>query len=524
MKNLKWLQPAFVVSLIVFNFIFWNENLGLNLFLFTLLLIGGLYLNYKESFRSLNVKVTVIGTILSSLMVLFFNSTESKIANILSFTVLVAFVHQSSFRSIYYAFLHIVTSVVMTPFQLYKRKKEQAKKVPNLYRALRILRMSLVPFLIAFIFYQLYSYANPLFSHYASQFFGKIINGISLFFETISLGRIFFIFFGAIILSIIYYRNEVAIYLDRDLSHKDKMERIRQYRSRKSQAYSFWTGLPVADSLRPPFPALALKNQSRRGIILLIMVNVLLLAENFVDIRWLWFNFQLPAAFSLKEYVREGTGVLIFSIFLSMAVLLYYFKKNQNFYKDNKWLKQLALLWIIQNGVLAYSVFLRNYHYIDFHGLAYKRIGVLVFICLTIFGLVTMYYKIRKVKSVYFLVRLNTWAVYVTMIALTFFNWDVQIAKYNLAHWNKGEIDVDFYLALSDKAMPMVYENLDSVKAQITAHQQNEVKWINYLNFDDFKEALEQKRSRFVENYSEHSWLSYNRADKEAFDKLIALK
>jgi hypothetical protein len=250
------------------------------------------------------------------------------------------------------------------------------------------------------------------------------------------------------------------------------------------------------------------------------MVNALLLAENFIDIKWLWFGFSLPEEFSLKHYVREGTGFLIISILLSMGLLLHYFMRNQNFYPKNQLLKWLSYLWIAQNIILSFSVYMRNSHYIDFHGLAYKRIGVDVFVILTIIGLITLYYKIRKIKSAYFLVRINTWALYIMIVALSCFNWDVKIAEYNLAHWNKGEIDVDFYLQLSDKALPVIYANLDKVKSQIETHKNNKVRWITYLDYDVFMIALENKKNKFLDKYKEHSWLSFNLPARNAYNAL----
>jgi hypothetical protein len=83
-------------------------------------------------------------------------------------------------------------------------------------------------------------------------------------------------------------------------------------------------------------------------------------------------------------------------------------------------------------------VFLRNYHYIDFHGLAYKRIGVIVFLALVLVGLVTLFFKIRDKKSFYHLLRVNAWAVLAAFTGLTTVNWDGLITRYNLSHWNKG--------------------------------------------------------------------------------------
>jgi hypothetical protein len=412
--------------------------------------------------------------------------------------------------------MHIITSFYTVPYNFVIRKREEVNKFPKLSYVLRILRLSLLPLCITFVFYLLYVSANPIFSNFAKDFW----NTIGEFFKQISIGRILFISFGIIILSVIYFRNEVKIFLEKDLSFSEKLERIRNIRRKKHPVFSSITKGPYYTYSKPPFKSIALKNQNRRGVILLLMVNILLLTVNFIDIKWLWFGFEIPEGFSLKDYVRKGTGLLIVSILVSIGVLLYYFRRNQNFYQRNSLLKWLAYFWIAQNIFLCMSVFLRNYYYIEFHGLAYKRIGVHVFLALTAVGLLTLYNKIRNIRSAYYLLRVNTWAVYIVLVLLSCYNWDVKIAQYNLAHWNKGEVDIDFYLSLSDKALPVIMENLDKVKEQIDAHRYNKVKWVRNLDYDKFVQKLSRKKDRFIERQDSYSWLSYNIPDNIAYKEL----
>lgn len=520
MKTRKLQTISFFLSLFLYNYFFWKEGLGINLFIFSLLIIIILIINYRDSFRSPNVQLTFSGTVLTAIMVVIFNSAEAKFAHMFSFLLMVAFIHESQLRSVTFAFLHMVSGLYKVPLDIYRRKNRELQKFPRINFLFRIVRLSFIPLCVAFIFYILYAIANPIFGDYAGRLWKNFIDVINSFFENISFARMMFILMGAIILSVVFFRNETRIFLDCDLSFSEKLSRIRNTRRNKPAAFSSITRQPIYAASVPLFRSIALKNQNRRGVILLILVNVLLLAENIIDIRWLWFGFSLPEGFSLQHYVREGTGFLIASILLSMGLLLYYFRKNQNFYQKNKLLKSWAYVWIFQNVILCFSVFLRNYHYIDFHGLAYKRIGVDVFLILTVFGLMTLYYKIKEVKSVYYLIKINTWAMYVILVGLSCYNWDVKIADYNLAHWNKGEVDVDFYQDLSDKALPSIYANLDLVKEQIEAHGHNKVRWIAYLDYNDFKTDLDHKRDNFLKRYENHSWLSFNMQDKRAFQEL----
>jgi hypothetical protein len=519
MKQKPLMNFIYVLLILIYNYFFWNESLGLNLFTFSILLIVLLFVFYRENIRSSKVIITAAGTIISAVSVLVFNSFESKFTHIFSLLLFSAFIHEKQLRSVVFAVMHMISSVIKLPYSTWQNKKERLKKLWGFRIFFRVLRLSIFPFCIALIFYVIYANANPVFGSYAERMSVFIEKKLKYVFENISFSRIFFVVSGAVLIGALIFKNEVSIFLQKDLSYSEKLQRIKS-RIRKNVPYSSVTRQPVYDPSTPKFKLNALKNQNRKGVILLLMVNVLLLFENIIDIKCLWLGFSFPEGFSLKHYVHEGTGLLILSILLSVGVLLYYFNRNQNFYRSNTVLKTLAYLWIFQNAILCVSLFLRNYHYIDFHGLAYKRIGVIAFLSLVVFGLWTLYIKIRDLKSPYFLIRINTWALYLLLVILSVINWDVTIARYNLSHWNKGEVDVDFYLSLSGKALPVIYENLNKVNSQIQTHKLNKVKWITYLDYDEFKQDLDYKAVKYLSQYNSRSWLSFNFADNRSVKEL----
>ena len=192
---------------------------------------------------------------------------------------------------------------------------------------------------------------------------------------------------------------------------------------------------------------------------LIVSVNILLLIINIIDINFLWLSFDYSQAGNLSKLVHEGTGTLIFSIFLSIAILLYYFRKDLNFSQNNKSLKYAAYAWIVQNVILIVSVSLRNFYYINFYGLTHLRIGVGVFLLITLIGLVTLWIKIRDLRSFFYMFRVNTWALFIVWIGLTLVNWDVLIARYNLANTFRNGVDYEYLLTLSDKTLPIIYQN-----------------------------------------------------------------
>ena len=98
----------------------------------------------------------------------------------------------------------------------------------------------------------------------------------------------------------------------------------------------------------------------------------------------------------------------------------------------------------------------------------------------------------------FYMVRVNGWAAFAVLIGLTTVDWDIFIVRHNLEHPNKGEIDIDNYLSMSDKVLPMLYANVDVVEAQMAQHRTNNVRWVYHLDPNTFKAELDSKRDRCI--------------------------
>ena len=145
-----------------------------------------------------------------------------------------------------------------------------------------------------------------------------------------------------------------------------------------------------------------------------------------------------------------------------------------------------------------------------------------MFLLLLLVGLVTLYIKVRERKSFFFLVRVNGWAAFVVMVLLSTMDWDSTIVRYNLGHSNQGEIDIDNYLAMSDKVLPLLEENIEVVREQMEKHRLNKVRWVDHLDPAEFDDALARKREAFLQRYHEQHWQSWTLADSRTFDALGA--
>lgn len=167
---------------------------------------------------------------------------------------------------------------------------------------------------------------------------------------------------------------------------------------------------------------------------------------------------------------------------------------------------------MIQNMILIISVFIRDGYYIEFYGLTHKRIGVLVFAILCIIGLSTVYLKVAKRKTFFYLLKLNGNIWFALLLAFSTINWDVFIVKYNLSHSDSISVDADYLLSLTDKTLPLLDQNRAKFE-KISVESLNGREIPNPETHDSFNERLNNRINYFQERYEKVGWLSWNLPD-----------
>jgi hypothetical protein len=254
----------------------------------------------------------------------------------------------------------------------------------------------IIPGCILLFFFLLYLSSSSIFAQSVQPFLNKLGDVLS----NINFSLIIFFILGIIVTNPLLMKTKPLFIYEYDLSSNNELTRIR-----KKQFFTF--------------RITALQTQNKTGIVLLFLLNALILFFNYTDIANIWIGFKWDGTF-LKEFVHEGTWMLLFSVFISACIALYFFHNNLNFYSKNKLLKQLTVLWIAQNLIMTISVAIRNFYYINYFGLAYKRIAVLFFLILVAVGLITIIIKIINVKSSYFFMA-DKWICFIDCIHSFFF-------------------------------------------------------------------------------------------------------
>jgi len=493
---------------VLFNIIFWQEKLAVNALIFDAFVLWSVFYLYPAAFTKPGMKWLLLAHAVALTTVIVHNTVLSKLAFSVTLLLVVVFT-QYLHRSVWYAAASAIGNYLLFIFSFFENIKLiriTGVKSTGIRKAIRFL---IIPLLIAGVFFLLYSFSNAVFQDVVNDIgiaMAKFFNSIFTWF---SWDRFGFLLLGLFVTGGLLLKMHSNYFSEKDFSHQDELWRKKNNLLKYKDSAMF----DVLSLFMGRFAngIMALRNENVVGIISLAMLNLLVLFINLIDIKYVWFGFTYRPGLDLKSYVHDGTGMLIFSIVLAMAVLLFFFRGNLNFYKKNKWLRYGAYGWIFQNAILVVSVLLRDFYYIQYMGLAYKRIGVLVFLTMVLMGLATVFIKIHQRKTSYYLLRVNGWFAIILLVVSSCINWDELMANYNIAHRDTVPLDMKFLLTLSDKTLPLIDKNqqvLDDKKEMV----QEEGDYLNRSSLSP-RQLFEQRKKEFLEEQKKYSWLSWNGTD-----------
>ena len=497
----KIIQFSLVLTFaILYNIMFWGEKVALNLVVFgTLLGTAVLFMNKKAISRT-NVKITASGTLLAGLFVLLHASSASRFAFMASFISFLGFVYAPSLRSLPFSLAIALGNIFAGPIWMADSLRQVKVEKLRKFRLGYYMGIAVIPLVIVGLFFILFSAGNPRFGNFFADIGLNLRELMESIFGVLSPERFAFLITGILLVTGMFFYHSFPRLAWKDASARQTLIRRRKPRHPNPR--------------KKMFPMTGLRKEYRIALLAIMLVNLLSLFNNVLDISWIWFGFEMEEGFNLTQFVHEGTYLLILSILVAMGIMFFFFRGNLNFLSTNKWLRYGAYFWIIQNAIMVISVGLRNYYYISHFGLAYKRIGVYFFLALVLFGLVTLFFKIRNQKTFYRVVRVNAWAVYVVMLLLATVNWDGIITRHNLSHVPIERMDVDFLLSMSDKTMPILDQHRDQLK--LAGNFTLGSGWERPYKTYTLEEFLDMRIENAAANYQQRSWLSWNFADAAA--------
>ncbi len=483
-----------LIGTFLFSFLFYKQSAGLNVFIFSLIM-PALLAAYKPV--SLKNKLWIFGAVLT-IMTGFSVFANATFLSVFAFYAAITYLagvtvsqNASPLSAITYGSFSYITSFGFMISDSIERKKANEDKVRKKIQWNAILFLGIFIAVIVMVFFFLYQSANPLFKELT-----KFIN-----LDFISFRWIMFTFMGFLLVYGFLYTRKHAGWNHAELNpnfliHKEKIN--------NSSNRLLWFHLDE-------------QLEKKAGIILFLCLNIMILIINVLDISYLWTGVQLPEGFTFAGYLHQGIYTLIFSCVLAILLILLIFRGKLNFVENNKFLKVLAQLWIVQNIFISLSCAFRNYIYISNYALTYKRIVIYLLLILLVAGLITTIIKIIKSKNTYFLFRKNSYVILIVFILFSFFNWDGIIAKYNI---NNSEYpDISYLLDKNNSTLPHLLQYAETVPhtERSTDLSVRERPFYTpesvYWQGEALTDRIYNKTIRLIEQHEQTSWKSTNLSD-----------
>lgn len=499
MKKTSSLIAVFGLTFL-FTFVFHQQTAGINFFICEMALLIYLLITKRVVFRGHIPVISVLAVVLTSAAVVLVHSAFTITMNVFAMILLAGVAIFPKVKTLIYGYGLAFVNMLYAQRDFFKAlsgKNMQDRKAARFFRKSRIF---IIPLLIIFVFIFIYRKSNPVFDGIIGDFMSFIGDGVWNAIKDLDFSILFTIILGLIVANIYVFRFVEKTIVEVNNQSTDNLVRKRKKRS---------LGFKLTD----------LRNEYKAGLFLLAILNIILLIVNVIDINWVWFNFEWEGQY-LKQFVHEGTYLLIVSILISIFIVLFFFRGNLNFYKRNHLLKYLSYAWLAQNAVLAISVAIRNFWYISYFNMAYGRIGVIIFLILTLFGLFSVLWKVKNRKSAFYLFRINALAVFIVLVLSSMVNWDGFIARYNFEHSDRSFLHLDYMATLSDKTLPVLDKPLGELQ-QIDELQKEKFPFDEaYMTPETYHAKIQKRKADFMAEWKEKGFFSWNLPEYLAYKKL----
>ncbi|MEZ4987511.1 MAG: DUF4153 domain-containing protein [Saprospiraceae bacterium] len=407
------MKKAFFIFLfaMVFHVLTWEAEMGLNMALFAWLMTAAVGWWKRDLWERQEVRWVLGAWCYAGLMVVIHHSTLSMVVYWLLALVSVGYMQPERVRFWVFGGVESVVGLATGWLSGIRHLTKNSGEFSNRRRVWGTVLLWVVPLLVAIPFYLLYSEANIHLSTLNARFERWWAEWVDF---DVNIARfIVFLLCWVLVLAFLATRKGITA-----LHHWAAGWSFRLLRERSQDLLGIKGG--------------SLRQEYRVALATFWTLNLLLGGINILDIMYVWLGSSPLGASELSQYVHEGTWLLFFSILLAMLVVLYFFRGNLNFHPHRKRLVQVAYVWLAQNAFLALSVGMRNGRYIQHYDLAHGRVVVLFFLLLVLFGLYTMYRKVRKPGTLFYWVQTNGVAVLVALLLAASVNWDALITRYNL--------------------------------------------------------------------------------------------
>lgn len=176
MAKLKKELSFLIAGSLLFNYLFWEEDFGLNILLFTAFLVSCILTLFPSIRKSPQALIAICGTIITSVFVVLHSSAFVVIMYWLSALLMIGFIHQTELKSIAYAIPTALSNYLRFFGTFYKDLNQQGKHSNKISGTFRFLKVIVIPIILLVIFYFLFKFGNPVFDAFSTAAFQKINN------------------------------------------------------------------------------------------------------------------------------------------------------------------------------------------------------------------------------------------------------------------------------------------------------------------------------------------------------------
>ncbi len=448
----KTTNQALLVAGLTFTVLFHKAGVGLNLALFSLLLIFYWWVRKRESFKPLKTRIIAVASVVSALSLAWYGTEGTVIWNILSLLTLSQFVLHPE-GTILLAESKSIIRIILAPWQGFVSLlgTQEPKGNSSIQQRIgKLLTFIVLPLAFTLLFATFYQDLNPIFEKFYFQTLGNL-----------DLGLLFTIILGLAVSSIMLL--------------KALPERILQLDG-------FFADEFKEDSASKPYSP----TEKQGGIVLFSLLNLTLFAFFVSDLFFLQ-DISQGLAEDYAHYVHRGVGMLILSIVMATALILYYFRNTESAQLSNRSaLKVLAIVWVFLNIGIVCTTAGKNWFYVEEYTLSLKRVGIFVYLTLAIAGLGVTLAKLYQGKTNAFLIRRVYWVFFLVLTINNCMDWSNIITRFNIQRHveHRQNLDWNYLLTLNERNIPYV----DA--------------WKGHIQFDNDQEKMNFYRRLKVEKSS----------------------
>src|SRR5690606_38642683 len=145
----------------------------------------------------------------------------------------------------------------------------------------------------------------------------------------------------------------------------------------------------------------------------------------------------------------------------------------------------------------------------------------LIFLLLTLYGLYSVFVKIKKSKSGFYFFRSNAMVLYIVLVFSSIINWDTLIAKYNFAHADEAFLHFDYLAVLSSNALPYLDKPISELTEIENIQKEKFAYEIDFMNAQEYYLQIESKKIAFKKDWESKGFLSWNLPEYIAYNKLF---